>query len=383
MIVTPNGVDGSTFHPDARQDKYDLPQKYILFLGTLEPRKNLNGLLRAWNELQNDYPDVWLVVAGTRGNVFKPVNLRTEVERVRFLGYVEDEDLPGLHAGAILFVLPSFDEGFGLPALEAMACGTPVIVANGGVLCEVIGDAGMIFDLSKSGDLSNAMSECLSDKSLCVSFKEKGLTRAKSFSWQTSADVIWKTLMKSEPRLAFILDALPSLGGAEKVLFTALEIYPQADVFTLIYNKKVFNGTPLAKRNIRTSYLNAIPFAQRHHRLFLPFMPRAIESFDLREYDGIVSFNYAVAHGVRNPNKIRHIAYTYTPMRYAWTNVNLDGTHTRQNLIVDQLMNAFRKWDVIAASHIHEFAAISQAVARRIKSAWGRAGTSYLSARRA
>lgn len=178
--------------------------------------------------------------------------------------------------------------------------------------------------------------------------------------------------MKSEPRLAFILDALPSLGGAEKVLFTALEIYPQADVFTLIYNKKVFNGTPLARRNIRTSYLNAIPFAQRHHRLFLPFMPRAIESFDLREYDGIVSFNYAVAHGVRNPNKVRHIAYTYTPMRYAWTNVNLDGTHTRQNLIVDQLMNAFRKWDVKAASHIHEFAAISQAVAGRIKSAWGR-----------
>ena len=178
--------------------------------------------------------------------------------------------------------------------------------------------------------------------------------------------------MKSEPRLAFILDALPSLGGAEKVLFTALEAYPHADVFTLIYNKKVFNGTPLANRDIRTSYLNAIPFAQRHHRFFLPLMPRAIESFDLRQYDGIVSFNYAVAHGVRNPNKIRHMAYTYTPMRYAWTNVNLDGTHTRQNFIVDQLMNAFRKWDGKAASRIHEFAAISQAVAERMKSAWGR-----------
>lgn len=194
VIVTPNGVDCSTFHPYARQEKYDLPQKYILFLGTLEPRKNLNGLLQAWNELQNDFPDVCLAVAGAHGNVFKPVALKTGVDRVRFLGYVEDEDLPGLYAGAMLFVLPSFDEGFGLPALEAMACGTPVIVANGGALCEVIGDAGMIFDLSKSGDLSNAMSECLSDKSLRVSLKEKGLTRAKSFSWQTSADVIWKTL---------------------------------------------------------------------------------------------------------------------------------------------------------------------------------------------
>ncbi len=178
--------------------------------------------------------------------------------------------------------------------------------------------------------------------------------------------------MKSEPRLAFIVDALPSIGGAEKVLFTALEVYPQADVFTLIYNKKVFSGTPLANRHIQTSYLNAIPFAQRHHRFFLPLMPRAIESLDLCQYDGIVSFNYAVAHGVRNSNKIRHIAYTYTPMRYAWTDVNLDGTHTRQNFIVDQLMNAFRKWDVKAATRIHEFAAISQEVARRMKIAWGR-----------
>jgi len=184
--------------------------------------------------------------------------------------------------------------------------------------------------------------------------------------------------MKSEPRLAFILDALPSLGGAEKVLFTALEAYPHADVFTLIYNRKVFEGSLLAQRKIQTSYLNMIPFAQRYHRLLLPLMPLAIELFDLRKYDGIVSFNYAVAHGVRNSNGVRHIAYTYTPMRYAWTNVNLDGTRTQQNFIVDQVMNAFRKWDVLAAARVHEFAAISQAVTERIKLAWGRdAGLIY------
>src|SRR6266545_3893597 len=79
VIVTPNGVDCSIFHPHARQDKYDLPQKYILFLGTLEPRKNLNGLLQAWHELRNDFQDTWLIVAGTRGNVFKPIKLSTEV----------------------------------------------------------------------------------------------------------------------------------------------------------------------------------------------------------------------------------------------------------------------------------------------------------------
>src|SRR5919197_729281 len=110
--------------------------------------------------------------------------------------------------------------------------------------------------------------------------------------------------MKSEPRLAFILDALPSLGGAEKVIFTALEAYPQADVFTLIYHKKFFGETPLAHRNIRTSYLDKFPFAHKYHRLFLPLMPGAIESFDLCSYDAIISFNYAVAHGVRNPKDV-------------------------------------------------------------------------------
>lgn len=178
--------------------------------------------------------------------------------------------------------------------------------------------------------------------------------------------------MKSEPRIAFVLDALPSLGGGEKVLFTALEAYPNADIFTLIYNKPVFTDTPIANRIIRTSYLNSIPIVQRHHRLFLPFMPSAIEHFDFHEYDIIVSFNYAVAHGIRNHNGARHLAYTYTPMRYAWTDLNLNGTHTRKNVFIDRFMNAFRRWDVRAASRVHAFAAISQAVAERVKSAWGR-----------
>ena len=178
--------------------------------------------------------------------------------------------------------------------------------------------------------------------------------------------------MKSEQRMAFILDALPSLGGAEKVLFTALEAYRHADVFTLIYNKRPFVGTPIAGRKIRTSFLNAIPFARKNHRLFLPLMPFAIEHFDLHGYDVIVSFTYAVAHGARSHNQARHIAYTHTPMRYAWTDLNINGTHTRKGLVIDQFLNAFRRWDRRAASRVDEFAAISQAVCRRIQSAWQR-----------
>ena len=178
--------------------------------------------------------------------------------------------------------------------------------------------------------------------------------------------------MKSEPRTAFVIDALPALGGGEKVLFTALEQYPCADVFTLIYNKDAFLSTPLANRNIRTSYLDALPLVHKHHRLFLPLMTSAIGHFDLRKYDRIVCFSYAVAHGVHGYNGARHVSYTYTPMRYAWTDLNINGTHTRKNPLIDQFMHAFRKWDRKAAGRVHQFASISRAVSERIQRAYRR-----------
>src|SRR5687768_899467 len=178
--------------------------------------------------------------------------------------------------------------------------------------------------------------------------------------------------MKSRTRIAFIIDALPALGGGEKVLFTALEAYPDADVFTLVYNKGAFTNTPLATRKIRTSYLDAFPLVHKHHRLFLPLMPSAMERFDLRDYDHIVCFSYAVAHGVQSYNGARHVSYTYTPMRYAWTDLNINGKHTHKNLFVDGFMQAFRKWDRKAAARVHQFASISRAVSERIQHAYGR-----------
>jgi glycosyltransferase involved in cell wall biosynthesis len=179
--------------------------------------------------------------------------------------------------------------------------------------------------------------------------------------------------MKSDSRIAFVIDSLPSVGGGEKVLFTALEMYPRADIFTLVYNREFFTQTPIAHKKIGTSFINSLPFAHKHHRLFLPLMPTAIQSFNLCHYDTIVCFSYAVAHGVMNHNGTRHISYTYTPMRYAWTDINLNGTHTRKNLILNGFMNAFRQWDRRAASRVHAFAAISQAVSQRITDAYGRA----------
>ena len=178
--------------------------------------------------------------------------------------------------------------------------------------------------------------------------------------------------MSSKSRIAFVVDALPAMGGGEKTLMTALELFPQADVFTLIYNKKAFGKTPIANKEIITSYLDKLPFAQTHHRLLLPLMPSAIERFDLCKYDVIVSFSYAVAHGVQINNGTRHISYTYTPMRYAWSDINIDGTHSRKNPMLDWVLDNFRTWDKAAASRVHEFAAISQGIAKRIQSSYQR-----------
>ncbi len=178
--------------------------------------------------------------------------------------------------------------------------------------------------------------------------------------------------MPSSPRIAFVLDALPAIGGGEKTLFAALEVFPRADIFTLIYNKPAFTDTPIADKQIITSYLDRVPFAQTRHRLLLPLMPSAIERFDLCHYDVIVAFSYAVAHGVRVNAGTRHLCYMYTPMRYAWSNINLDGTHSRKNPVLDLAMEKFRRWDRSAAERVHEFAAISHAIAGRIRSAYER-----------
>lgn len=196
VVVTGEGVDPRAFHPGAtlQEEKYGLPRDYILFVGSIEPRKNLVALLRAWDELSDEFRECCLVVAGAAGPVFRHVALPPSTARVRFLGRVPEMDLPGLYAGAMLFVLPSLDEGFGLSALEAMACGTPVLASNGGALPELLGGAGLIFDLRDPDGLRAGLRACLEDGPLRARMREQGLTRAAAYSWTAAADLIWKVL---------------------------------------------------------------------------------------------------------------------------------------------------------------------------------------------
>lgn len=194
-----NGVD-ERFRPvtdsmarDRVRQRYNLPERFILMVGSIQPRKNIAGVLRALAsmvESNKDFP--WkLVLAG--GGGWKNEGISEQIralglnDRVHFTGYVAEEDLPTLYSCADLFVFPSLYEGFGLPVVEAMACGVPVVTSNNSCLPEIAGDAAVLVDPHDTADIANGMLRLLEDqelRNLCVS---RGLERARLFSWKTAA----------------------------------------------------------------------------------------------------------------------------------------------------------------------------------------------------
>jgi glycosyltransferase involved in cell wall biosynthesis len=172
--------------------KYKIDRDFILFVSTIEPRKNLPGLLQAYRRLRDEYKrDEILVLAGLNGwlweEVYETVDALNLDDHVAFLGRVPSEDLVYLYNAARVFVHPSFYEGFGLPPLEAMNCGTPVIVSNTAALPEVVGDAGLMINPHDIDGLTVALWRMLTDEELRQNYIEKGLKRAKLFSWVQAA----------------------------------------------------------------------------------------------------------------------------------------------------------------------------------------------------
>jgi glycosyltransferase involved in cell wall biosynthesis len=172
--------------------QYGLEPGYILFVGTLEPRKNVTGLLQAYRLLVDaKAADAKLALVGGKGWLYDEIFERVETlrltERVRFLHNVADIDLPSLYSAASVVVTPSFYEGFGLPPLEAMACGTPTVVANRASLPEVAGEAGLLVNPDDAGDIAQAITRVLTDKPLRARMREDGLVQAARFSWERTA----------------------------------------------------------------------------------------------------------------------------------------------------------------------------------------------------
>jgi glycosyltransferase involved in cell wall biosynthesis len=191
------GVD-EIFHPlpaaevaNFRHERA-LPDRFILFLGTLEPRKNVQKLIRAYSRWRKVEPGIpKLVVAGGKGwyydRIFDEVESLGLTGEVIFPGYVMQEDLPWWYSAADLFVYPSRFEGFGMPVLEAMACGTPVVTTNVAALPEVAGDAALLVDPDDETQLVEVMRQALRDEALRQEMRAKGLAQAAGFTWARTA----------------------------------------------------------------------------------------------------------------------------------------------------------------------------------------------------
>ncbi|MFH1173248.1 MAG: glycosyltransferase family 1 protein [bacterium] len=170
------------------KEKYNLPDRFILYLGTLEPRKNVIALIDAFNSIKSQTK---LIIAGGKGwlygDIYRAANNSHKKGSIKFLGYVADSDRPALYSLAELFVFPSFCEGFGFPPLEAMAMGTPIITSANSSLPEITGDGALLINPYNINELAQTIDQVLLSDELKNRLREKGREQAKKFTWQETA----------------------------------------------------------------------------------------------------------------------------------------------------------------------------------------------------
>lgn len=171
------------------RNKYDLPEKFILYLGNLEPRKNIETAIESFMDVSHN--DVYLVIAGGLSWKSKTIiDLASRHGRIKLIGYVDEADKPALYNLAEIFLYPSYYEGFGLPILEAMACGCPVIAAGNSSQMEIVSSAGLLVDPYNNQELTEAINWLLTDGQLRLRLVDQGLKRSRQFSWQQTANKV-------------------------------------------------------------------------------------------------------------------------------------------------------------------------------------------------
>jgi len=204
ISVVYEGVDSKFFYPrpdwEIKQVKanYGVGRGYFLYVGTIQPRKNLVRLIEAFSKSGVENTD--LVLAGSSGwldeEIYKLPEKLSISKYVRFLGYVTDEDLPALYSGAVGLVFPSLYEGFGLPILEAFACGCPVLTSKIGAMAEVAGDAALLVDPYNKDEIAAGLKKLVSDRNFREDLIKKGSERVKEFSWEKVAKETIKVFEK-------------------------------------------------------------------------------------------------------------------------------------------------------------------------------------------
>lgn len=188
----------------AVRHQYSLPERYILHVSTIEPRKNLGRLLDAFGVLKAEFPDLKLVLVGKKGWLYEPFFEQLQAsgleKEVIFPGFVAEEDLPLFYQMATVFCFPSVYEGFGLPPLEALSSGCAVVCSNASSLPEVVGEAGLLVEPTDVGAITEALRRILSDDTLRHDLQQRGPIQARQFSWDTAAEQtlgVYQKLLKA------------------------------------------------------------------------------------------------------------------------------------------------------------------------------------------
>lgn len=200
LTVAYPGFD-RTLHPvrdpaalTAVRRTYGIPGPYLLFIGRIQPRKNLTRLIEAFARIAPDHPDLTLVLAGPKGWLTEPIHQTVETlglgDRVRFPGYVAEDDKAALISGARAFVYPSLHEGFGFPALEAQSCGVPLLASRTSSLPEVAGEGALLVDPLNVGAIAAGIERVLSDADLRRALVAKGRENLARFSWERTGEVV-------------------------------------------------------------------------------------------------------------------------------------------------------------------------------------------------
>jgi glycosyltransferase involved in cell wall biosynthesis len=195
-VVNP-AIDHGTFNRKSKYEidkvlkKYGIKNKYILFIGNIEPRKNITGILDSYSSLKEIIKSEYgLVLAGGGGWQNDKIEIKLkDMSNLNIVcpGYIDEEDMPALYSGASLFIFPSHYEGWGMPVLEAMACGVPVVTSNNSSLPEVAGDAAIMVDADDTKKITSSMELVLRNNKLKKEMIIKGYSQAKKFSWEKSA----------------------------------------------------------------------------------------------------------------------------------------------------------------------------------------------------
>lgn len=211
--VVPCGVDSSRFYPEkdsgrteSVRKKLSLPDEYFLYLGTVEPRKNLERLITAYSMFaKNCNNPPALVMAGGNGWLNSSIYSRADElgisEKVIFTDYVESDDLRPLMCGAKAFLFPSLYEGFGMPPLEAMSCGVPVLVSSSASLPEVVGECAVITDAYSCRSIADGIGKLHEDRKLRERLSSEGIERSSKFSWENSAEILYDIYCRTVNKL--------------------------------------------------------------------------------------------------------------------------------------------------------------------------------------